>query len=67
MGLQHGRYINRAGANPQAGAWDGRTEPWQKEPTNNDVPLANLFVTMLQRLGVETDSFSDSTDKFDLV
>jgi len=24
-------------------------------------PLANLFVTMLQRLGVETDSFASST------
>lgn len=66
MGLQHGRYFNRAGNNPQAGAWDGKTEPWQKDATNEDVPLSNLFVTMLQRLGVETESFSDSTDAFDL-
>lgn len=66
MGLNHGRYINRAGANPQAGAWDGRTEPWQKPATNDDVPLSNLFVTMLNRLGVETQSFSDSTGRFDL-
>lgn len=28
---------------------------------NNNTPLANLFVTMLQRLGVETDRFSSST------
>ncbi len=66
MGLKHGRYINRAGTNPQAGAWDGRTEPWQKPATNSDVPLSNLFVAMLQRLGVETQSFSDSTEGFDL-
>lgn len=66
MGLEHGRYINRAGANPQGGAWDGGTEPWQLDATNEDVPLSNLFVTMLQRLGVEAESFSDSTDRFDL-
>lgn len=66
MGLTHGRYINRAGASPQAGAWDGKTEPWQKAATNNDVPLSNLFVTMLQRLGVETQTFSDSTAAFKL-
>jgi hypothetical protein len=28
---------------------------------NKNVPLANLFVTMLQRLGVETDRFASST------
>lgn len=67
MGLQHGRYINRAGANPQGGAWDGGTEPWQKEATNEDVPMSNLFVAMLQRLGVETESFSDNTGRFGLV
>ena len=67
MGLTHGRYVNRAGANPQGGFWDGGAEPWQKEATNEDVPLSNLFVAMLQRLGVETDAFSDSTGKFDLV
>ena len=67
MGLKHGRYINKAGANPQGGAWDGGTEPWQKKVTNEDIPLSNLFVAMLQRLGVETESFSDSTGKFDAV
>ena len=67
MGVQHGRYINRAGSNPQGGAWDGGREPWQNKATNEDVPLSNLFVSMLQRLGVETESFSDSTGKFDLV
>ena len=28
---------------------------------SEDVPLSNLFVTMLNRLGVETDAFADST------
>ena len=66
MGLKHGRYINRGGAEPQAGGWNGGTEPWQKKATNDDVPLSNLFVTMLQQLGIETESFSDSTQRFEL-
>lgn len=61
MGFQHGQYINHAGGNPQAGAWDGKTEPWQKKSTGRDTPLCNLFVTMLQRLGVEAERFGDST------
>ena len=27
----------------------------------NNTPLANLFVTMLQRLGIETDRFASSS------
>ncbi len=61
MGFRHGQYLNFAGSNPQAGAWEGGQEPWQKEVAHEDIPLANLFVTMLQRLGVETDRFADST------
>lgn len=61
MGFRHGQYVNQAGSNPQGGAWDGGQEPWQKEVTHEDVPLANLFVTMLQRLGVAADSFGGST------
>jgi len=62
MGFQHGNYVNHAGANPQAGAWDGKTEPWTKKATNRDTPLCNLFLTMLQRLGIETQRFGDSTN-----
>ena len=61
MGFKHGQYINRAGSSPQGGPWRGGTEPWQREITHDDVPLSNLFVTMLQRLGVKTDKFADST------
>lgn len=66
MGLKHGRYINRGGLKPQGGAWDGGREPWQQDATNEDLPLSNLFVTMLNKLGVQTTRFSDSTAKFDL-
>lgn len=65
MGFKHGRYLNYAGENPQGGAWTGGREPWQREVTHEDVPLSNLFVTMLQRLGVQADSFADSTGTID--
>ena len=61
MGFKHGQYLNYAGDNPAGGPWNGGREPWQKEITHEDIPLSNLFVTMLQRLGVKTDKFSDST------
>jgi hypothetical protein len=67
MGFRHGQYLNYAGDNPQGGAWNGGQEPWQKEVAHEDIPLANLFVTMLQRLGVETDRFADSTGGVDEV
>jgi hypothetical protein len=61
MGFQHGRYYNAAGENFQGGAWMGDREPWQDKATREDIPLSNLFVSMLQKLGVQTDSFADST------
>ncbi len=60
MGFKQGRYLNLAGTNAQGGPWDGRTEPWQQKATHIDKPLSNLFVTMLQGLGVETERFADS-------
>ncbi|MBS0202652.1 MAG: DUF1552 domain-containing protein [Planctomycetes bacterium] len=60
MGLRHGQYINAAGANPQAGAWDGGTEPWQLEATREDRPLSNVFATMLKQLQVPIEKFADS-------
>ena len=60
MGFRHGQYINAAGANPQAGAWDGGTEPWQLEVTKEDRPLSNVFATMLKQLQVPTEKFADS-------
>lgn len=61
MGLQHGRYINHAGSNFQGGPWLGDREPWQDKASSEDIPLSNLFVSMLQKLGVPTDRFADST------
>ena len=68
MGLRHGRYLNYAGAHAYRGGWaEGDPEPWTKKATKEDLPLSNLFVSMLRRLGVKADSFSDSTGKLDTV
>jgi len=61
MGFKHGRYLNYGPEKPQGGPWLGGTEPWQRDVAHEDIPLSNLFVTMLQRLGIETDRFADST------
>jgi hypothetical protein len=61
MGFEHGQYLNYGPEKPAGGPWNGGREPWQKDIVHDDVPLSNLFVTMLQRLGVETNKFADST------
>lgn len=66
MGLTHGRYLNHTGTDAQSGGWKpGDPEPWTKKATHEDLPLSNLFVSMLQGLDMETDSFADSTGPLD--
>ncbi|MCH7919981.1 MAG: DUF1552 domain-containing protein [Planctomycetes bacterium] len=62
MGFKHGQYLNYAGAGAYRGGWaPGDTEPWRMKATYEDLSLSNLYVTMLQRLGVETETFADNT------
>ena len=61
LGFKHGQYFNHAGMNFQGGPWLGKREPWQDEAKGEDLPLSNLYLTMLQRLGVATEAFADST------
>ena len=61
MGFEHGQYLNYGPEKPAGGPWNGGREPWQKDIVHDDVPLSNLFVTMLQRLGMESNKFADST------
>ena len=67
MGFRHGQYLNYGPDNPRAAPGTAAPEPWQKEVTHEDIPLSNLFVTMLQRLGVKADKFSDSTGTLNAV
>lgn len=59
MGFKHGRYL-RYGEAPEKRLPDN-DKAFRSEMNYEELPLSNLFVTMLQRLGVETDTFADST------
>lgn len=62
MGFKHGKFLDYAGVDAYRGGWaKGDTEPWKLKATGEDLPLSNLYVTMLQRLGVETETFADNT------
>jgi len=62
LGFKHGQYLNYAGAGAYRGGWaPGDTEPYRLKSTREDLPLSNLYVTMLQRLGVETEAFAGHT------
>ena len=63
LGFRHGQYLNYARGDAYRGGWEpGDTEPWKLEATNEELPLSNLYLTMLHKLGVETDHFADSTN-----
>lgn len=63
MGFQHGQFLKYGHGNEenQADAGISTDAGWRGEMNYEELPLSNLFVTMLQRLGVETNSFADST------
>jgi hypothetical protein len=63
LGFTNGRYLKFGKGNEdnQAGAGIDSDAGWQSKPDVEELPLSKLFVTILQRLGVETDSFGDQT------
>ena len=63
LGFANGRYLKFGKGNEdnQAGAGIDTDAGWQSKPEVEELPLAKLFVTILQRLGVETDSFAGHT------
>ena len=60
MGFDNGRYLKFGTGNEdnQAGAGIDTDAGWRGKIEAEELPLANLFVTVLQRLGVETDTFA---------
>ncbi|HIA61635.1 MAG TPA: DUF1552 domain-containing protein [Planctomycetes bacterium] len=60
LGFTNGRYLKFGKGNDdnQAGAGIVSDVGWRGKIENEELPLAQLFVTILQRLGVETDSFA---------
>lgn len=59
MGFKHGQYL-QYGEAPDKRLPDN-DKAFRSEMDYQELPLANLYVTMLQKLGVETDTFADST------
>jgi hypothetical protein len=59
LGFSNGRYLKFGKGNEdnQAGAGIDTDAGWTGKVEVEELPLAKLFVTILQRLGVETDSF----------
>ena len=64
LGFDNGRYLQYVkllgdGSLPGAGVVSD--SGWRSNATEEDRPLAQLFVTILQRFGVETDTFAGCT------
>jgi hypothetical protein len=59
FGFRNGRYLKFGKGNEdnQAGAGIDSDAGWTGKIQAEELPLSNLFVTVLQRLGVETDVF----------
>jgi hypothetical protein len=63
LGFTNGRYLKFGKGNEdnQAGAGIVSDAGWTGKMEGEELPLAKLFVTILQRLGVERDSFGGET------
>ena len=63
FGFTNGRYLKFGKGNEdnQAGAGIDTDAGWQSDARVEEEPLALLFITLLQRFGVETDSFAGIT------
>ena len=63
LGFTNGRYLKFGTGNEdnQAGAGIDTDAGWQSKAEVEELPLSKLFVTILQRLGVETDTFGGAT------
>jgi hypothetical protein len=60
LGFQNGRYLKFGKGNEDNQAYAGVAEDtvWQSEPGHQELPLAHLFITILQRMGCETNEFA---------
>ncbi len=63
LGFTNGRYLKFGKGNEdnQAGAGIDTDAGWRGEVQVEEEPLAQLFITLLQRFGVESDSFAGFT------
>jgi len=66
MGFKHGQYLKYGQGNEdnQADAGISTDVGWRGEMDYKEQPLSNLYLTMLQRLGVEAEAFGGSTGTY---
>ena len=59
LGFQNGRYLKFAKGDEGNQAYAGIDDDsgWRSDPGHHELPLAHLFVTVLNRMGIETDEF----------
>ena len=64
MGFKHGQYIRYGEGNDKNQATSGiaNDSGWQAEMRYTELPLSNLYLSMLHKLGVEANSFGGSTE-----
>ena len=64
MGFKHGQYLKYGHGNEdnQVDAGINSSIGWSREVSYEELPLSTLYLTMLQRLGVETESFGGSKE-----
>ncbi|MFP6837231.1 MAG: DUF1552 domain-containing protein [Pseudomonadales bacterium] len=64
MGFRHGQYLKYGKGNQdnQKNAGRGSDENWKGAMTWEEENLSKLYLTMLHKLGVETDTFAGSKD-----
>ena len=70
LGFSNGRYLNYVGFREDGslpGAGITSDAGWRSKVAEEEPPLAKLFVSILQRLGVETDSFAGYTGTLERV
>ena len=69
LGFENGRYLKFGKGNEdnQAGAGIVSDRGWRSKVEIEELPLSHLFVTILQRLGVETDTFGGFTGALERV
>ncbi len=63
MGFKHGQYLKFGTGNEdnQADAGISTDVGWRNEADYEELPTSNLYLSMLHKLGVETESFGGST------
>ena len=66
IGFKHGQYLKYGQGNDkhQATAGISTDAGWRGEMNYTELPLSNLYLAMLHKLGVEAKSFGGSTETF---